>query len=315
MIPDVKINNNGKVSLVCPLFNEEWVVEHFLQRVIPILDSLTCDTEIIFVNDGSIDGTLPLLLKKKEQFPRIKIIDLSRNFGKEAALTAALDLASGDAVIPIDVDLQDPPELIPEMVERWYRGAEVVLARRHDRRSDSWLKRISATFFYRIHNRLSETPIPENVGDFRLMDRKVVAAVRALPESRRFMKGVFAWVGFRTEVIDYIREARVAGQSKFNGWKLWNFAIEGITSFSTAPLRIWLYIGLSIAFVSLVYAFLILVKTVILGIELPGYASLIVSVLFLGGVQLIGVGVMGEYIGRIYLESKRRPVYIVRQIF
>lgn len=304
-----------RISLICPFFNEEGAVEPFFLRVMPILNSLECDTEIICVNDGSADATLQLLVEKKKQFPQIKVIDLSRNFGKEAAMTAALDLASGDAVIPIDVDLQDPPELIPDMVERWRRGAEVVLARRHDRSSDSWLKRTSAAFFYRIHNRVSEIPIPENVGDFRLMDRKVVTAVRALPESRRFMKGVFAWVGFRTEVIDYVREARVAGHSKFNGWRLWNFALEGITSFSTAPLRVWLYVGMSIALLSLAYALWILTRTVIHGVELPGYASLIVSVLFLGGVQLIGIGVLGEYIGRIYVESKKRPLYIIREIY
>ncbi|NCA71075.1 MAG: glycosyltransferase [Sphingobacteriia bacterium] len=304
-----------RISLVCPFYNEQDVVPRFFARVLPIVKRIGCDYEIICVNDGSSDATLMALIAQKRDCPRIQIIDLSRNFGKEAALTAAIDHATGDAIIPIDADLQDPPELIPEMVEKWRGGAEVVLARRRDRSADSWRKRTSAGLFYRIHNRLSETGIPDNVGDFRLMDRRVVDAVKQLGETRRFMKGIFAWVGFKTEVLDYTREGRIAGESKFNGWRLWNFALEGITSFSTAPLRFWLYAGLSIAILALAYALIIVTKTLILGIQLPGYASIIVSILFLGGIQLISIGVLGEYIGRIYLEVKRRPIYIIREIY
>lgn len=303
------------ISLISPLYNEESVVHKFFSRVIPILDSLAHPYEIVCVNDGSKDATLSILLEYSAQNSNITIIDLSRNFGKEAALTAALDHASGDAVIPIDCDLQDPPELIPAMVKLWEEGAEVVLARRSDRNSDSWFKRTSAALFYKFHNKISDSCIPENVGDFRLMDRTVADVVRSLPENSRFLKGIFAWAGFTAVTIDYEREPRAAGKSKFNGWKLWNFAIEGITSFSTVPLRVWLYIGTFVALLSVIYAFIIVVQTLFFGIRLPGYASIITSILFLGGIQLIGIGVLGEYIGRIYLESKRRPTYVVRKIF
>ncbi|MBU3549912.1 glycosyltransferase family 2 protein [Polynucleobacter sp. MWH-Berg-3C6] len=302
------------ISIACPFFNEEKLVDKFFTRLIPVLNAIKNPFEVICVNDGSTDLTLMKLMEQSKIHKQLVIIDLSRNFGKEAALTAALDYASGSAVIPIDVDLQDPPELIPKMIEVWCGGAEVVLARRRDRRSDTWAKRSSALMFYRIHNMLSESPIPENVGDFRLMDRKVVEAIKDLPESRRFMKGIFAWVGFKTEIIEYTRDERVAGESKFNGWRLWNFALEGITSFSTAPLRVWLYLGIIVASISMSYALIIAFKTIIFGIKVPGYASLIVSTLFLGGIQLVGIGVLGEYIGRIYLESKRRPKYIVREV-
>jgi glycosyltransferase involved in cell wall biosynthesis len=303
------------ISLVCPFYNEEETIPGFFARLKPVMEGIGELYEVICVNDGSTDGTLSMLLVQKEQTHQIKIIDLSRNFGKEAALTAALDYAIGDAVIPIDADLQDPPDLIPKMVELWRQGAEVVVAHRADRLSDSWVKRTSAFLFYRIHNKMSDTLISPNVGDFRLMDRKVVEAVCRLPESRRFMKGVFAWVGFRTVTIDYVREQRAAGKSKFSGWRLWNFALEGITSFSTMPLRVWLYAGAIVALLALVYAIALAIKTLLFGVVVPGYASLIVSILFLGGVQLIGIGVLGEYIGRIYMETKQRPVYIVRQIY
>lgn len=309
------MTEEATISLVAPFYNEETVVNYFFQRVTPVLDSLHMPWEIVCVNDGSQDATLDMLLQHAEMDPRIKVIDLSRNFGKEAALTAALDHAAGAAVIPMDCDLQDPPELIPRMVGLWQQGAEVVLARRADRSADSWLKRTTATWFYRVHNKLSDCSIPENVGDFRLMDRSVVNVVRALPETRRFMKGVFAWAGFRAVVIDYERELRVAGSSKFNGWKLWNFALEGITSFSTAPLRMSLYSGMAVALLALLYASFIIVKTLILGIDLPGYASLMTTILFLGGVQLIGIGVLGEYIGRMYMETKRRPIYVIRKTY
>jgi glycosyltransferase involved in cell wall biosynthesis len=303
------------ISLISPFYNEESVIHKFFSRVIPVLDSLNIPYEIICVNDGSKDATLSVLIEYAMLNSNIVVVDLSRNFGKEAALTAALDHASGDAIIPIDSDLQDPPELIPAMVNLWREGAEVVLARRTDRSSDSWLKRTSAALFYKLHNKMSDSRIPENVGDFRLMDRVVADVVRSLPENRRFMKGIFAWAGFTAVTIDYVREPRVAGDSKFNGWKLWNFALEGITSFSTAPLRVWLYIGMVVALLSLIYACIIIVQTVFFGVRLPGYASIITSILFLGGIQLMGIGVLGEYIGRVYMETKQRPTYVVRKIF
>jgi len=305
-----------KLSIVCPLRNEEASVEPFLARVIPVLEQIPdLDYEVVCVNDGSTDRTLERLLHAQSSNAAIRVVDLSRGFGKEAALTAGIDAARGDAVIPIDVDLQDPPEVIPQLVARWREGYEVVLARRTDRTSDTWFKRSSARMFYRLHNRIADESIPEDVGDFRLLARPVVEALRALPERRRFMKGLFAWVGFRTATVEYVRDPRHAGDSKFNGWRLWNLALEGVTSFSTFPLRIWTYLGLVISAVSLSYATYILVRTLIQGVDVPGYASLLVSILFLGGVQLIGLGVLGEYVGRIYQESKQRPIYIVRATY
>ena len=217
-------------------------------------------------------------------------------------------------MIPIDVDLQDPPELIPRMIELWREGYEVVLARRADRSSDRALKRLSAHAFYRTHNAVSVPPIPEDVGDFRLMDRGVVEALKRLPENRRFMKGLFAWVGFRTTTIDYARPERSRGGSRFDTWKLWNLALEGLTSFSTAPLRVWTYLGASIALLAFLWAAFLVVRVLVRGIDVPGYASVFVAVAFLGGLQLLGIGVLGEYLGRTYLEAKRRPVYLVRRI-
>jgi glycosyltransferase involved in cell wall biosynthesis len=257
---------------------------------------------------------LPRLVALAGTDARFTILELSRNFGKEAALTAGLDAADGDAVIPIDADLQDPPELIAAMVAAWRAGAEVVLARRSDRSSDRLVKRQSATLFYRLHNRLSKTKIPENVGDFRLIDRVVVEALKRLPERQRFMKGLFAWVGFRTVTIDYVRAGRAAGRSKFSGFALWNFALEGFTSFSTTPLKIWTYLGAASALFTLAYAAFIIIRTILRGNDVPGYASLLVAVLFFGSVQLMSIGLLGEYIGRIYLETKQRPTYLIRKI-
>lgn len=304
------------LSLVVPVYNEAEAVRIFVEQVERVFsDPKDVTVEYVFVNDGSTDGTLELLLLLQREMPRLKVIDLSRNFGKEAALSAGLSCATGQVVVPIDVDLQDPPEIILQMIDKWRDGYEVVLGRRSDRSSDSWAKRASANWFYRIHNRIADPAIPENVGDFRLMDRQVVDALNDLPESRRFMKGLFAWVGFRTTCIDYSRAERVAGTSKFNGWRLWNFALEGITSFSTDPLRIWTYVGITVSLVSFLFAATIVLKVLFTGIDVPGYASLMVTISFLGGLQLIGIGVLGEYLGRTYLESKRRPVYLVRRIY
>lgn len=303
--------NNPTISIIAPCYNEEETIEPFLRRIEEILTQINEPYEIVFINDGSKDNTLNVLLNAKQNFKNIRIINFSRNFGKEAALTAGLDKARGEAAIPIDVDLQDPPELIKELVAKWREGYDVVLAKRADRTSDSFAKRVSADLFYKLNGKISNVDIPNNVGDFRLMSKRVVEALKRLPENQRFMKGLFAWVGFKTVVIEYVREKREAGQSSFNGWKLWNFALDGITSFSTLPLRIWLYIGALVSFLSFLYGSFIILKTLIFGVDLPGYASLAVIMLFLGGIQLIGIGILGEYIGRIYSESKRRPSYII----
>jgi polyisoprenyl-phosphate glycosyltransferase len=300
------------LSIICPMRDEEESIEVFFAKLLPELNSLGQEFEIICVNDGSQDATLDRLLEARKKEPRIRIMDLSRNFGKEAALTCGLDHASGQAVIPIDADLQDPPELIIEMVKMWRQGFEVVLAQRTDRSSDGFFKRKTAEWFYRLHNIISDPVIMPNVGDFRLMDRKVVDALKKLPERRRFMKGLFAWVGFRQAVIPYTREVRKSGKSKFSKWRLWNFALDGITSFSTVPLRIWTYLGLAIAAFSFSYGTFIIGRTLLFGRDMPGYPSLITVILFLGGVQLIGLGVLGEYLGRIHNETKGRPIYILR---
>lgn len=301
------------LSLVVPFYNEEEVVRQFFSTVTPVLESIpSIDFEIICVNDGSRDRTLALLTLEASRDSRIRVIDLSRNFGKEAALTAGLDEAGGSIIVPFDADLQDPPAVIPMLVQKWREGHDVVLARRANRSTDSYLKRQTAKWFYRAHNAVSDISIPEDVGDFRLFTREVADALKQLPETRRFMKGLFAWVGYRTATIDYVREPRVAGTSKFSGWKLWNFALEGFTSFSTLPLRVWTYIGSGVASVAFCYALYLVLRTMIRGIDVPGYASVFTAVLMLGGLQLVGIGVLGEYIGRIYAESKKRPVYLIR---
>lgn len=305
-----------RLSLVIPIFNEAETVQLFLEKVNQVFDNQrSVSIELLFVNDGSTDATLEVLLARQLQDSRIKILDLSRNFGKEAALTAGLYAAIGDVIVPIDVDLQDPPELILEMIVKWREGYEVVLGRRINRESDTWAKRAAANWFYKIHNKIANPKLPENVGDFRLIDRSVVEALKELPESRRFMKGLFAWVGFRTTYVDYVRPERIAGTTKFNGWKLWNFALEGVTSFSTDPLRIWTYLGFIVSLISFIFAIFIVIRVMVSGADVPGYASLMVAITFLGGLQLIGIGVIGEYLGRTYVESKRRPIFLIRQIF
>jgi len=305
-----------KLSLVVPVYNESETVDIFISEISHVFRNETfLKIEFIFINDGSTDNTLDKLLAHKKNHPCLIIVDLSRNFGKEAALTAGLQAATGDVIVPIDVDLQDPPELILDMIDKWHEGYEVVLGKRINRDSDSWAKRFSANWFYKIHNQISDPKLPENVGDFRLMDRKVVEAINDLPESRRFMKGLFAWAGFRTCYIEYARAERSAGKTKFSGWRLWNFALEGITSFSIVPLRNWTYLGLIVSLCSFSFAVIIVLKVLLQGIDVPGYASLMVAITFLGGLQLIGIGVLGEYLGRTYMESKRRPIFLVRQVY
>jgi polyisoprenyl-phosphate glycosyltransferase len=302
------------LTVVAPVYNEAESIPIFLDAMDVVLGKLNdFDWEVVFINDGSTDDTLEILRAEAMRRRNINVIDLSRNFGKEAALSAGLDFANGDVVVPMDVDLQDPPELILKMVERWREGWEVVVARRVDRTSDTAAKRVTARIFYRLMNRISRPRLPVDVGDFRLMDRKVVMAIRQLPERRRFMKGLFTWVGFRTAEVMYSRSPRVAGTTKFNSWKLWNFALEGITSFSTVPLRVWTYVGAMVAMVAFLYGTFITARTLWHGVDVPGYASILVLILFLGGIQLLTLGVVGEYLGRTYEEAKQRPVYIARE--
>lgn len=308
-----RLPRHKHISIIVPFFNEGHGVEVFDAALSAVLLGLPdYQFEIICIDDGSADDTLDRLLRLAEKNPRYHIVELSRNFGKEAAMTAGLDLAAGQAMIPMDADLQDPPTLILKFVQAWENGAEVVLAHRVHRDSDGFFKRKTADWFYRLHNHVADIAIPQNVGDFRLMDRCVVDALKRLPEQQRFMKGLFSWVGFKTVVVDYDRDPRAFGTSKFPGWKLWNFAIEGITSFSTTPLRIWTYVGITGATFTTLYALVVFIRTLIFGIELPGYASLLIVILFFGSLQLISLGLLGEYIGRIYIESKRRPIYIIR---
>ncbi|MBF0851170.1 MULTISPECIES: glycosyltransferase family 2 protein [unclassified Gluconobacter] len=306
----------SQLSLIVPFWNEEAAISHFVRSILPVLDGIAdTDWEIVCVDDGSSDGTLRELIGFCETDRRFRVLELSRNFGKEAALTAGLDAATGDAVIIIDADLQDPPEIIPKMVQAWRDGAEVVLGKRIDRSSDSLLKRKTASWFYALHNRLAHIRIPENVGDFRLMDRCVVEALKRLPERQRFMKGLFAWVGFRTVSIDYVRAPRAAGMTKFSGYSLWNFALEGFTSFSSAPIRLWTYLGTAGALLSMFYALFIVLRTIVWGNPVPGYTSLFVAIIFFSSVQIISIGMLGEYIGRIYMETKQRPIYVLRRMY
>ena len=299
------------ISIICPVFNEASLISKFCKALADVLLPNAINYEILFINDGSNDDTLEKIRCNQKKYTNIRVINFSRNFGKEIALTAGLDYAKGNAVIPMDVDLQDPPELILELVARWQQGFKVVLAKRADRSSDNFIKRITANIYYKLHHAISDTHTPSNVGDFRLMDREVVSAIQTMPERQRYMKGMFSWVGFSTSIVEYKRNQRIDGQTKFNYWKLWNLALEGITSFSSAPLRVWLYIGSFISFIAFIYGSFIILRTLIYGIDVPGYASLLTIMLFMGGVQLIGTGVLGEYIGRIYIETKQRPLYIV----
>lgn len=301
-----------KISLVVPVFNEEDTIPIFYKTVREHEGLAPYIVEIVFINDGSKDGTESIINSLSSTDPLVIPLSFTRNFGKEPALFAGLERASGDAIIPIDVDLQDPIEAIPRMIEKWQSGADMVLAKRTDRSTDGRLKRKTAEWFYKLHNKISDPKIEENVGDFRLMSREVVENIKQMPERNLFMKGVLSWVGGKTDVVEYIRAERIAGSTKFNGWKLWNLALEGITSFSTFPLRMWTYIGLFVAGLSFIYGAWMILDTLAFGNPVRGYPSLLVSILFLGGVQLIGIGVLGEYIGRIYVEVKGRPRYVLK---
>ncbi|EPE6982329.1 glycosyltransferase family 2 protein [Citrobacter freundii] len=302
-----------KISLVVPVFNEEDAIPIFYKNVREFEELKKHDVEIVFINDGSKDATESIINALAISDKLVVPVSFTRNFGKEPAICAGLDYATGEAVIPIDVDLQDPIDVIPVMIEKWQSGADIVLAKRSDRSTDGKLKRKTAEWFYKLHNKISAPKIEENVGDFRLLSRHVVENIKLMPERNLFMKGILSWVGGRTDVVEYTRAGRIAGNSKFNGWKLWNLALEGITSFSTFPLRIWTYIGFFVAALSFLYGAWMIADKIFWGNPVAGYPSIIVSILFLGGVQLIGIGVLGEYIGRIYIESKQRPRYIVKK--
>ncbi|MHB1748873.1 MAG: glycosyltransferase family 2 protein [Acidithiobacillus sp.] len=301
------------VSIIIPCHNESGNLATLYARVCAVMDEAGEPWEMICVNDGSGDDTLLQLIALHHQDRRVRVIDLSRNFGKEAALTAGLDAAQGEAAIPLDADLQDPPELIPELLARWREGFDVVNAVRLSREGESWLKRASAHVFYRIINRMSDVEIPPDTGDFRLLSRPVLDALQVLPERRRFMKGLFAWVGFRSTNVYYHRAPRHAGKTTWNYWRLWNLAVEGITSFSQVPLQLAAYLGFVVSLLAFLYAVWLVISTLVYGNLVKGYPSIMVTLLFLGGVQLMALGVIGEYLGRIYEESKQRPVYLVRQ--
>lgn len=305
-----------KKSLVVPLLNEEDCLIKFLQEIENVFPNDTCEElEIIFVDDGSTDHTLALLLEYQTMNDKIKIIELSRNFGKEAALLAGIKESNGQVVIPIDIDLQDPPQLIHEMLLKWNDGYEVVLGFRLDRKSDSFSKRFFAKLFYKIQELALERSMPSNCGDFRLMDRAVVDAIKQLPENQIFMKGLFSWVGFKTARVEYSRPERISGKTKLNFFRLLNIGIGGIISFSIMPLRVFTFFGILAMILSLSYAVFIIVQTILYGVETPGFATLIIFMSLLGSLQLIGIGVLGEYIGRTYFEAKRRPSYIVKKIY
>lgn len=301
------------LSIIVPMYNESEGIALFFDRILPIMNAITSNWEILCINDGSKDDTLALIKARNAADSRIRYLSFSRNFGKEAALSAGIDHARGQAVIPVDADLQDPPEVIPELVAKWREGFKVVLATRRTRAEDSFGKRLTAAAFYRIIAWLTRFPFPKDTGDFRLMDAQVVEVIRLLPERTRFMKGLFAWVGFTTTQVYFDRAARAAGSAKINYFALWRLAKDGIFSFTTMPLRISTYLGVTISALSFSYAAFLAIRTLIVGKDVPGYASIMVTVLCMGGVQLISVGILGEYVGRIYREAKQRPLYIVEE--
>ena len=305
-----------RISIVIPAYNEQEVLPEFHRRLAAVMNGLSESWEAVYVNDGSTDSTCEILKELGRSDPRVVLLDLSRNFGKEIAMTAGFDHARGDAVVVIDADLQDPPELIREFVREWRQtGVDVVYAKRRARGGESALKKLTARYFYRVIRRMSRVHIPEDTGDFRLMSRRAVEALRGLREQHRFMKGLFAWIGFPQKAILYDRDPRLAGATKFDYWKLWNFALEGITSFTTAPLKIATYIGLFVASCAFLFGAMIIYKTLVYGDPVAGYPSLIVFVSFLGGTQLAFIGVLGEYLGRMFDESKGRPLYFVKDRF
>lgn len=305
-----------KISIIAPAYNEQEVLPLFHSEISKIMNGQTdyC-WDIIYINDGSSDHTLNILLDIQKEHKNVVVIDLSRNFGKEIAMSAGLDYTTGDAVVIIDTDLQDPPILILSFIKKWEKGADVVYAKRKERYGETWLKKTTADLFYRMMAKLTRINIPRNTGDFRLMSNEVVSAMNQLREHHRFMKGLFSWVGFYQVSIEYNRDPRLAGRTKFNYWKLWNFALEGITSFTSFPLRLSTYIGTSIATIAFIYGLYLFIRTIIWGDPVKGYPSLMVTILTLGGLNLIFLGLIGEYLGRMFNEVKNRPLYIVKKIY
>ncbi len=302
------------LSIVCPVFNEEEVLPEFHRAIRRVMKQLDQPYEVVFINDGSTDSSLALMADLRQRHPNTTIVDLSRNFGKEIALTAGLDYARGDAVVVIDADLQDPPEIISDFIDGWREGYDVVYGQRTARQGETWLKKQTAAAFYKIMRHVGSAPPPENVGDFRLMSRKTVNAVCSLRERHRFMKGVFSWVGFPSKVVRYERAPRQAGTTKWNYWKLWNLSLEWLTSSTLAPLKLATYLGFAVAAFAFLLGVFFIVKTLLFGDPVPGFPTLAVLILFLGGVQLMVLGVMGEYLGRIFNETKRRPLYFTNAV-
>lgn len=298
------------LSVVVPAYNEEEVLPELFRRTTAVLDALPYRYEIVFVDDGSSDRTVEMMKKLRAQHPQVSVVQLSRNFGKEIALTAGLDHASGDAVVAIDADLQDPPEVIPQLVEKWREGADMVYAQRRVREGETWLKKASAHVFYRVMHRFGPVKLPRDTGDFRLMSRRVIDGVKQLRERHRFMKGLFAWVGYRQVAVLYDRDPRSAGKTKWNYWQLWNLSVEGVTSFTVAPLRLAAYLG----FLSTLFAFALGGWIFFSDESTAGDLAILAAVLFLGGVQLISLGIIGEYLGRIFNETKNRPLYLTQNV-
>jgi glycosyltransferase involved in cell wall biosynthesis len=303
----------ARLCVVVPAYNESESLRAFHARLGAVLDKLDLDGEVLYVDDGSRDDSYAIMCALRESDPRVATLKLSRNFGKELALTAGLDAVDADAVVIIDADLQDPPELIPLLVQHWREGYDVVYGTRSTRAGETRLKKFTSAAFYRVMERLSATPLPRDTGDFRLMSRRALEALRQLRERQRFMKGLFTWVGFKQKPVVYERDPRHAGSSKFNYWRLWNFALEGITSFSGAPLKIATYVGVATALVAFAFGLWVLGKALLFGDPVRGYPSLMVVVLFIGGVQLMALGMIGEYLGRLYMEAKQRPLYLIEE--
>ena len=303
------------ISVVVPAYNEQEVLPAFQARIIPVMEAIGLPFEVVYVNDGSRDATLQIMLAMQAADPRVAVVNLSRNFGKEIALTAGLDHAAAtDAVVVIDADLQDPPEVIPDLVAAWQQGFDVAYAQRRVREGETWVKKATAAGFYRVMQRIGgKVQLPANTGDFRLMSRRSLDALLSLREHHRFMKGLFAWVGFPSTPVLYDRAPRAAGTTKWNYWKLWNFSLEGITSFTVGPLKVATYLGLVTAVFAAIFGAQIILKTLIWGNPVAGYPSLMAVVLFLGGVQLMTLGIIGEYLGRVFNETKGRPLYIIER--
>ena len=308
--------NTGKLlSIVAPAYNEESGLKMFHERLSKTLDDIDMDSEIIYINDGSKDNTINVMKELGQQDDRVVTIDLSRNYGKEIALTAGLDHAKGDAIVVIDTDLQDPPEIIPEFIKHWKEGYDVVYAQRTHRVGESGLKKLTAFLFYRIMQKTGKVQVPVDTGDYRLLSKRALEALNQLREHHRFMKGLFTWIGYPQKAVLYQRDARYSGDTKWNYWDLWNFALEGITSFTIAPLKMATYFGLLTAGFAFLYGVVMIIKTTLFGNPVPGYPSLMVTVLFIGGIQLVAIGIIGEYLGRMFVETKKRPLYFIKDLY